>query len=395
MRFSLIKAIYQKELLDLVRDRRTLISMVVVPVVVLPLIFQLATRVTSRMEQNAEQEAKTIGIAARVSTPSIREALEKTGLQLSEKDDLKAAVENKTSAAAVEEIPGTPPQIVIYVDSANPTSSAATDKIRVALNDLREQEIRGSLRNSGIPASVLTPFIVKRTNIASQRQMSGGLWGMIIPYLLLLIMFTTGMYPVIDMTAGEKERKTLEAFLASPASRQEIVMGKIMAAMTAILVTAALTLGSMVYSISKNKLGAGRSDEAREVSSAMSSIPLDPHTITLIAAIILPMAIFAASVMFTIALFARSFKEGQSYLTPLAFIVIVPAFLGGMPGLHLTPVLCLIPIFNASMMIRAVLLGDVSMVNFAVTLAANLVYAGIAFLIATRMFERENVLFRT
>jgi sodium transport system permease protein len=394
MRFSLIKAIYQKELLDLVRDRRTLISMVVVPVVVLPLIFSLATRVTSRMEQNAEQEAATIGIAVRVSTPSFREALEKTGLQLSEKDDLKAAVENKTSAAAVEEIPGTPPQIVIYVDSSNPTSSAATDKIRVALNDLREQEIRGSLRNSGIPASVLTPFIVKRTNIASQRQMSGGLWGMIIPYLLLLIMFTTGMYPVIDMTAGEKERKTLEAFLASPASRQEIVMGKIMAAMTAILVTAALTLGSMVYSISKNKLG-GRSDEAREVSSAMSSIPLDPHTVTLIAAIILPMAIFAASVMFTIALFARSFKEGQSYLTPLAFIVIVPAFLGGMPGLHLTPVLCLIPIFNASMMIRAVLLGDVSMVNFAVTLAANLVYAGIAFFIATRMFDRESVLFRT
>jgi sodium transport system permease protein len=304
-------------------------------------------------------------------------------------------VENKTSAAAVEEIPGTPPQIEIYVDSSNPTSSAAADKIRMALNDLKDQSIRGSLRNSGIPASVLTPFIVKRTNIASQRQMSGGLWGMIIPYLLLLIMFTTGMYPVIDMTAGEKERKTLEAFLASPASRQEIVMGKIMAAMTAILVTAALTLGSMVYSISKNKIMAGRSDEAREVTSAMNSIPLDPHTVTLIAAIILPMAIFAASVMFTIALFARSFKEGQSYLTPLAFIVIVPAFLGGMPGLHLTPVLCLIPIFNASMMIRAVLLGDASMVNFAVTLAANLVYAGIAFLIATRMFERESVLFRT
>jgi sodium transport system permease protein len=107
------------------------------------------------------------------------------------------------------------------------------------------------------------------------------------------------------------------------------------------------------------------------------------------------MAIFAASVMFTIALFARSFKEGQSYLTPLAFIVIIPAFLGGMPGLHLTPVMCLIPIFNASMMIRGVLLGDASTLNLTVTLAANLVYAAIAFVIATRMFNRESVLFRT
>jgi sodium transport system permease protein len=336
-----------------------------------------------------------MGIATRVSTPSIREALEKTGLQMTEKDDLKAAVESKTSAAAVEEMPGTPPQIQIYVDSSNPTSSAAADKIRMALNDLKEQSIRGSLRNSGIPEAVLTPFIVKRTNIASERQMSGGLWGMIIPYLLLLIMFTTGMYPVIDMTAGEKERKTLEAFLSSPASRQEIVMGKIMAAMTAMFVTSALTLGSLVYSISRNKQIPGKSEEAREMMNALSAIPLDAHTVALIAAIMLPMAIFAASLMFTIALFARSFKEGQSYLTPLALIVIIPAFLGGMPGLHLTPVLCLIPIFNASMMIRGVLLGDASMVNFGVTLAANLVYAGIAFLIATRMFNRESVLFRT
>jgi sodium transport system permease protein len=395
MRFPMIQAIYQKELLDLVRDRRTLISMVVVPVVVLPLIFNLTTRVTSRLEQNAQQEAKTMGIAARVSTPSIREALEKTGLQVTEKDDLKAAVENKTTAAAVEETPGAPPQIQIYVDSSNPTSSAAADKIRMALNDLKEQSIRGSLRNSGIPEAVLTPFIVKRTNVASARQMSGGLWGMIIPYLLLLIMFTTGMYPVIDMTAGEKERKTLEAFLSSPASRQEIVMGKIMAAMTAMFITSALTLGSLVYSITKNKQIPGKSEEAREVMNALNAIPLDAHTVALIAAIMLPMAIFAASVMFTIALFARSFKEGQSYLTPLALIVIIPAFLGGMPGLHLTPVMCLIPIFNASMMIRGVLLGDASMVNFGVTVAANLVYAGIAFFIATRMFNRESVLFRT
>src|SRR5580704_1357442 len=288
MRLQMIQAIYQKELLDLVRDRRTLISMVVVPVVVLPLIFNLATRFAGRMEQNAEQEAKTMGIAVRVSTPSIREALEKTGLQLSEKDDLKAAVENKTSAAAVEEIPGTPPEIEIYVDSSNPTSSAATDKIRMALNDLREQEIRGSLRNSGIPASVLTPFIVKRTNIASQRQMSGGLWGMIIPYLLLLIMFTGGMYPIIDMTAGEKERKTLEAFLASPASRQEIVLGKIFAAMTAIFLTAMLTLGSMVYSLKNVSLG----NRTEELKHMMDTIPLDPHSVAMIAVILIPMSIF-------------------------------------------------------------------------------------------------------
>lgn len=198
------------------------------------------------------------------------------------------------------------------------------------------------------------------------------------------------MYPIIDMTAGEKERKTLEPLLASPASRQEIVMGKMLAGMTAILLTAVLTTGGMVYSFKNARLG--RSEEMREM---MGEIPLDAHTIALIVAVLVPMAIFAASVMFTIALFARSYKEGQSYLTPMLVLVIFPALLGGLPGFELTPLLCLIPIFNASMVIHGIMLGDISTINFAVTLGANLLYAAIAFVLATRMFERESVLFRT
>jgi sodium transport system permease protein len=391
MRLSIIEAIYQKEVLDLLRDRRTLISMLVVPLVVFPLILQVVLRLSSRIEERSAEEAKTLGIAAHVSTPAVRNALAKIGIPIVERDDLAASVEKKSVAAAVEEIPGTPEQIRVYVDSSNPTSSAAGDKIRIALDELKDQDIRSSLRNSGIAESVLTPFTVRRTNVAGARKMAGSIWGTMLPYILLLLMFTGGMYPIIDMTAGEKERKTLEAFLASPASRQEIVLGKIFAAMTAIFLTAMLTLGSMVYSLKNARLG----NRTEELKHMMDTIPLDPHTVAMIAVILIPMSIFAASIMFTIALFARSFKEGQSYLTPLALVVIFPAMLGGLPGFELTPALCLIPIFNASMMIRSVMLGDASMLNFGVTVGANVLYAGIAFLLATRMFQRESVLFRT
>jgi sodium transport system permease protein len=391
MRFSIIEGIYRKEVLDLLRDRRTMISMVVVPVIVFPLIMQVMLRVTARMEERSEEELKTLGIAVRCVAPDVHEALSRMGVPMVERDDLSSEVEKKSVAAAVEEVPGTPEQIRIYVDASNPTSNAAGDKIRLALDELRDQDIRASLRSSGIPQSVLTPFTVKRTNVAGARKMAGSVWGTILPYILLLLMFTGGMYPIIDMTAGEKERRTLEAFLASPASRLEIVLGKIFAAITSIFLTAILTLGSMVYSLRNVRLS-GRSEELKHV---MDTIPLDPHTVALIAALLFPMTIVAASVMFTIALFARSFKEGQSYLTPLMLIVIFPALLGGLPGFHLTPALCLIPIFNASMMIRSVMLGEASMLNFGVTIAANLVYAGVAFLIATRMFQRESVLFRS
>lgn len=378
-------------MLDVVRDRRTLISMVAVPMLIIPLLLNVSTRVVSRMQDNAEQEAKTMAVAVRITTPALREALEKAQIQMVEKDDLKDAVLKKTVAAGVEEIAGTPVQVEVYADNSNPISSAAAARVRVALDDLKDQKVRASLRDSGIPESVLNPFVVKRTNIAGAKKMAGMLWGSILGYLVLLLMFTGGMYAVIDMTAGEKERKTMEALLASPASRQEIVLGKNLAAMTAIFITAILTLGSMAYSLKSSNLGS----KSPEMQEMMRELPLDAHSLTLIAITLIPVAMFAASAMFAIALFARSYKEGQSYLTPLLMVVIFPALLGGLSGLQMTPALCLIPIFNASQMIRGILLGDATMTNFAMTTAANLVYAAIAFVIATRTFQKESVLFRS
>jgi sodium transport system permease protein len=398
MRFPIISAIYQKEMLDMVRDRRTLISMVAVPLLIIPLMLTIGTRVVSRIQERSRADAKSMGVAVRVSTPAIREAVARAGMQLVEKIDLQESVRNKEAAAAVEEIAGTPPEVRIYVDNSNLTSAAAGEAIRASLTELKVQQIRGALRDSGIAEAVLTPFTVNRTNVAGERKMAGMIWGTMLGSLVLLLMFTGGMYPVIDMTAGEKERKTMEALLASPASRREIVLGKTLAAMTAIFMTAALVLGSMVFSLKSAKFtgpAANAAVNAEEARRTLGTIPLDPHALMLIVVILLPMALLAASLMFAIALLARSFKEGQSYLTPLTLVVIFPAMLSSLPGFEMSRAFCLIPIFNVSLIIRGVLQGDVSMVNFAITMAANIVYAGIAFVVATRTFENESVLFRS
>ncbi len=365
MRFFILKAIYKKELMDVLRDRRALISMLVVPLVVFPLLIGGMTRLIPLIAQRAEQEASTLSIAARISSPAIRDGLEKAGLKLVDKDDLKAAVRDKSVGAAVEEMAGSPPRIQIYVDASNPASSAAGGRVREALMELMNRQIRESLHNSGIGESVLTPFMVSPpTNVAGERKMAGALYGTMLGYILVLLMFTGGMYTVLDMTAGEKERKTLEALLASPARRGEIVMGKILAAITATLATAALTLTSLAYTLKHSGQGlgppgaAGSDPRAENLRALTGVIPLDTGTVAWIAAIFIPLAIFAASLMFAIALKARSFKEGQTYLTPLVFLAIFPALLGGLPGLKLTPALCLIPIFNASQMIHEILIGD-------------------------------------
>jgi len=334
-----------------------------------------------------------MSVAVKSPTPAILDALHKAGLRVVETTDLKAAIEQKTSSAGVEQTegPGGTALITVYVDESNPTSSAAGGKIRVALDEIRDDRVRQALRTSGVPEAVLTPFTVKSVNVAPPKKMAGMMWGSMLGYLMLLLMFTGGMYPVIDMTAGEKERRTLEPLLAAPAGRSEIVIAKTLAAITAIFLTAMLTLGSIVFSISANKTG-GKSDEMRQM---FSTIPLDAHSVLLIALTLVPLCILAASAMMAIAVFARSFKEAQAYLTPVMLFVIFPALLGGMPSLELTPALCLVPIFNASQLIRSILLGEFKMSAFLLTLAANLVYAFIALAIARRRFDDEKVLFRT
>lgn len=392
MRIHIIKAIYKKEMLDLVRDRRTLISMVAVPVLVMPLMMVVMTRVVDNMDRKSKEDSKTMSVAVRATDPEIAAALKKAGMIVSDQTgDPRAAIESKKANAGVEEVPGATPVLKVYDDDSNPASRSLADRIRIALNEMKDARIKRSLAASGVPLSALTPFTVLKVNVAPERRMAGMIWGTMLGYLLLLLMFSGGMYPVIDMTAGEKERKTLETLLSSPAGRDEIVLAKIFAAMTAIALTAALTLTSIVFSVKNNRM----SSSSPEARAMMQTIPIDAHTVGLIALTLIPMIIFAASVMIAIAIHARSFKEGTSYLTPLILLVLFPAILGGMPGMELTPVLCLIPIFNASQLIRAVMLGEFPLVPFAITLASNLVYAGIAFYIARMRFEDETVLFRT
>ena len=388
MQFKRIGAIYRKEMLDLVRDRRTMISMVVMPVVLVPVLMLVGGRAVEMLKKKSQDEAKSLTVAVKGLTPEVEEALRGAGVNVvAAAEDVKAGIESKKLLAGVEQS-GT--SLRIFTDSSNPSSASMGDKIRVALNELKDSQVRESLRSRGVPESVLTPFTVQRVNVASERKMAGAMWGTMLGYLLLLLMFSGGMYPVIDMTAGEKERKTLETFLSSPAGRDEIVLGKILAAVTAIAMTAALTLGSIVVSLRSNRL-ASRSDEFKAM---FRTIPLDANALSLIALTLAPLIVFAASVMIAIAMFARSFKEGQSYLTPLMLFVLFPALLGGLPGLELTPMLCLIPIFNASQIIRTILLGEFPFNAFLITLAANMAYAAVAFVVAKRRFEDESVLFR-
>jgi len=393
MNLRMVSTIYGKEMLDMFRDKRSLISMIVVPVIAMPAIFAVVHYFTESLGKKALQESARIGITARVSQPGVRDALKITGFELVPQPDARAAVENKTVAAAVDEEAGADGsrQILIFVDKTREASTIASERITTLLERLKLARVKTSLRGMGVSERVLDPFQVKSTNVAADKKMASFILGSVLGYAVLLLMFTGGMYPAIDMTAGEKERHTLEPLLASPASREEIVLGKIFASTTASFLTALLTIASLLVAI--QRLGMGQNGE--ELEKLVSRAAPGPGAMALILLTLLPTALFAASIMIAIALFARSFKEAQSLLTPVIMAVVVPAVVGMLPGLELNVGLALIPVFNVSQLIKEIIIGEYSPINFATAFASNIFYALVAFWISVRIFKTESVLFRS
>jgi sodium transport system permease protein len=393
MNFRIVRAIYAKEMLDMRRDRRALISMIIVPLVAMPGIFGVMHYFTANLGKKAQEESTRIGASAKISQASVREALKNAGFDLVPVSNPRTAVESKSVAAAMDEDrgPANEDRIVIFVDRTREASSMAAEKITATLERLKLDQVKGSLRGLGVSERVLDPFSVTSSNVAPEKKMAGFILGGVLGYTVLLLMFTGGMYPAIDMTAGEKERHTLEPLLASPASREEIMLGKILTTTTASFLTAILTIGSLLISMQTLGLGQG----GPELENLVSRAAPDAGTVFLILLTLLPTALFAASVMTAIALFARGFKEAQSMLTPVVMAVVIPAVVSLLPGLELNVGLALIPVFNVSQLIKEIILGEYSRLSFLTAFLSNVVYAFLAFWISVRIFKSESVLFRS
>ena len=385
-----ILTIYGKEMLELSRDRRTLISMIVVPLAAIPVLFMVMSYFMTAREKTAESEAVTVAVQANLRTPGLAAALRGAGMALVTVSDVREAVGKKQAAAGVEEGARATgePEISIYEDKTRQASGIAGDKVRIALDGLKADKVREALNGSGVSEKVLSPFFVKRVNVAAGKKMAGFVFGSIVGYTVILLMFSTCMYPSIDMTAGEKERRTLEALLCSPAQREEIVLGKILAATTAAFGSALLTVSSLILSFRFMP------HSSRAGDAFLTAVPFTPKIIALVLLALLPTAGVAAAVMIAISAFAKSFKEGQSYLGPLIMLVVFPAVISMLPGMELNMTMALIPVFNVSQLIKEIFQGAFSLAAFAVTLAANTVYAAIAFYVAVRVFKNEKVLFR-
>lgn len=375
-------------MLELLRDKRTMMSMIALPLLVFPLLFTLLLGVLQAKLESARKEKVTVGVVSQQALGDAASALKAAGIRILDMPDLQKAVESKKVSAAVRVTAGSDGtvQFDVLADESRDESSTAGLKVNTALENYKDTLVSAKLRSLHVPESVLAPVTIRTVNIASKQTMGNRIFGGMVGELVLILMFVGGMYPAIDTGAGEKERHTIEGLLASPASRTEIISGKIAACATAALLTAFLSLISFT-------LFAQRTAASVKETQLQFSVGLPAAASILLA--LVPIAIFEAALMVALSTLAKSYKEGQAYVMPAFMVLIFPIILGTFVTGELTPWLALIPFFNTSLAITQIFAGTLSAGSFSVALLANLVYAGLITAVTVRVFRSETVLFRT
>jgi sodium transport system permease protein len=402
MNWRNIRIVYRKELRDSLRDRRTLISMIVVPVVAMPLLMFGMGALMVKTISKAREEIPKVMVLGGEDSPKVLAALRaaKSIRLVPPGADFTNQIVEKRIRAAVE-IPrdfdaalarGDAAVVRIYHYASEVRSDFASGNLEQFFRNLRDATVRERLQARSIPPQVLKPFDIVQQNVAPPAKVSGNTLGGLIPYLIIIFCMTGAMYPATDLTAGEKERGTMETILCSPVSRTELVLGKFLMVLTASLGTVLLSLLSLGgnFQIARHVL-----TRALPQPPAELALSLDPVGVAGVFLMLLPVAVMLSAVLLAVSLFARSFREAQSYTGPLMIVVILPAMIGLLPGVELNARLALVPLVNVSLVCKEMMVGMWHWSYILLIFGSSCLYAAAALAWAVWLFQREEVLFRT
>ena len=394
----IIVSIFKKELIDVLRDRRTLMFMVVIPILITPLL--IIGSIKFQEYQNKKSEEKILKIAfINESEDSLTKQLlsDQEGVKIIEGVQLDS-IESYIKSDSLQGVlylgkgflkkikTNSSGDVKIYYKSSD-LMSKSKKRMQAALDIYKEKIIAERLKQLNVDGQILNPITITNIDMATAKETLGKAIGGFIPYVLVMFIFLGAMYPAIDLGAGEKERGSLETLLSSPATKFEITMGKLLVvSLTGIVsgLVSVLGISSSLFFIDKIPV---------QMQETILEL-INPLMIISIIILMIPIAIFFASMLLSISFYARSFKEAQSLMGPLNMVIIVPLFLSLGPGMEMDHATALMPLINVGLLTKEILAGSVELIYFIETLFSLLFCAVIGIWFSVFWFKKENTIFR-
>jgi sodium transport system permease protein len=395
---NIIYSIFKKELVDVLRDRRTLMFMIIIPILITPLLVIGSIKFQEYQNKKSEDKVLKIALINDSNDFLIKQLLsEQKGVQVVEGisiDSLESGIKSDSLQGGLyigkkflKNISSNATgNVKIYFKSSD-LMSKSKKRMQDALEGYKQKTVRDRLNKLNIEDQLLEPLNVISIDMSTAKETLGKAIGGFIPYILVMFIFLGAMYPAIDLGAGEKERGSLETLLSSPATKFEITMGKLLVVSLAGMVSglvSVLGISSSLFFI----------DKIPEQIRATILELINPFMIISIIILMIPIAIFFASMLLSISFYAKSFKEAQSLMGPLNMVILVPLFLSLGPGMEMDHSTALMPLINVGLLTKEILAGSVEPIYFIETLLSLLFFAAIGIRFSVYWFEKENTIFR-
>jgi sodium transport system permease protein len=395
-----IGVIFRKEMKDMLRDRRTLFFMIVMPFIAIFLVFNVMFRLGMEMESRSRDKIVRVSVISAAPLQEFLDVLSASGnvevLPSIADGEVSAMVESgqldfvirfagdfedrvaRESTGSVD---------VYYLGSVSENEGALI-RIQDALDEYGRLLLGHRLEERGLSLPFVSPLRVNTRDISSARARIGDRVGGMLPYFIVLFSFLGAMYPAIDLAAGEKERGTMETLLVSPATRGEIVIAKFLVVTLSGLFTA---VASFLWLYVVLRTGGPLPAALLEGVAGI----IEPRAVLQFFFLLIPLCALFSSLLLSASVFAKSFKEAQSIITPLNFMVIIPLMIGIFPGVKLNAATALIPVLNISLASKEIIAGSISAVYMAEIFLVQSILAGAGLTFCTRWFKREEVIFRS
>lgn len=393
----MIFTIFKKELRETLRDRKTIMSMIIIPMLLFPVIFSVVFKVQKSIEESMNSKVLNIGVIGGAESEEYIAQLENLPKAFGERKIIRLADSTLLKQYIKEDsiqFGMIFPADLVQTEQSKKTAVipiyykaselGISDKAAMLNDVVFKTTQQKRFQEAGVEEQTFTPYRYEYVNISSDQETLGKLVGGFLPYIFIVFGFVGCMYPCIDLFTGEKERGTFETLLTTPVTRWQIMLGKMSVVVLSGFLAACFTLVGIFLSLNVFHVV----EEPRIIEAIHGMFNLE--SVVMLLLLLLPLIILFAGVMVPIATNAKTFKEAQSIITPLNMLFIMIAVIGMIPGISLNLLTSCIPVVNVVLGMKSLLSGYLEWHLLVITFVVMVVIAAISVAISYRKFDDER-----
>lgn len=391
MRINIVKEILKKEIRDILRDKKTLFMMIILPILLIPILMIGFSLVMSMSQNKVEQTKAIVAFDESVDKKIIKYFKEHEDIiQIIESSntEYKQQIEEEILDIYISSnVVNDTKNYKIYANISDNNNIEAQSKVIDIIEEYKEEVVEENILNEGLDADyIMNPIRYETIDLAKGEETIGYVLGMVLPFIIMMAITMGATYPAIDIMAGEKERGTLETLLTLPISNLELIMGKYISVSVMAIATVIFYIGSLALTGISVLLMSDIGISSFDISSI-----LGPILITIVCIVLFTMVVSAISMC--LCSFAKSFKEAQNYMTPISLVVIIMSYVTMVPTIELDTFTAMIPGVNIPLLIKSVLTFDIDISLISIVLVTNIAFVILSVGLLAKIFNSEEILF--